>query len=266
MSQGPKHPKENDDQPSSAENVKSKGPDGLGESDGALGQETVSGEGRNEDGDFSNLPYFEMAPSSDHRVSIGAMDLGGEPKTDLETSIYNGDFGQVRLWVERKGACLDKLGWNNQSPLMAAALCGDLRIVRYLISKGARVDLVDDQGVTALFYAIERKVPDIVRFLLVSGANPNHSSPNTKETPLILALLDSAGAKVEIVELLLLAGASVFDSTERDGSLLQLAEATEDAEIIRLIRDRIEARTRPTRDRLKEALQNNPSPFGKWIH
>jgi ankyrin repeat protein len=96
----------------------------------------------------------------------------------------------VRLLI-RAGARLDEPGFGGETPLMAAASSGNYEIAQLLISEGARFDLRDGQGMTALdvalhWYALERYErshghPDsiprmfpMIKLLLEGGADPNH--------------------------------------------------------------------------------------------
>ncbi len=88
----------------------------------------------------------------------------------------------------------------------------DLRIetVRLLISGGADINAQDDFGCTALHDAVFYDLPDIVKLLLESGANPNIRDKESGSTPLDKAISDGYA---DIVELLLLYGA---DANARD--------------------------------------------------
>lgn len=59
---------------------------------------------------------------------------------------------------------------NGNSPLMIAAIVGDLRIAKLLIRKGATIDAKDWKNETALIKAIKHDHEDIVKLLIRSGA------------------------------------------------------------------------------------------------
>ena len=58
-------------------------------------------------------------------------------------------------------------GWKSITPLMVAAAYGDAETVEYLLSCGADVDAVDDDGETAIDRAEKNGQTDIV--LLLKG-------------------------------------------------------------------------------------------------
>lgn len=72
------------------------------------------------------------------------------------------------------------------SPLILASAKNMPNVVKFLIEKGAEVDLADSNGDTALMYAIYNDSIAVAKVLMKSGANPNISNKNG-ETPLSLA-------------------------------------------------------------------------------
>ena len=100
------------------------------------------------------------------------------------------------------------------TPLMRASMRGDLKAVRALLKRGAKVDELHYAGITALMIAAERGHLPVVKELLAAGADPDHTAM-TPHAGQISALAwavrsDSAGSdKVEMVETLIDAGADV---------------------------------------------------------
>ncbi|MEO7150543.1 MAG: ankyrin repeat domain-containing protein [Burkholderiaceae bacterium] len=87
-----------------------------------------------------------------------------------------------------------------ESPLMLAAIKGDVAVSRRLIERGARVNL---PGWTPLHYAASGPAPELVGLLLDRGAEVDALSPNGT-TPLMMA---ARYGSWEGVELLLARGA-----------------------------------------------------------
>ena len=85
----------------------------------------------------------------------------------------------------------------------------DLIMTNYLLARGARTDLADNQGRTPLMLAVERRFTDGVTLLLSKKANPNQAN-GSGETPLIRAV---QLRDLEMVRLLLGSGA---DPNRRD--------------------------------------------------
>lgn len=103
---------------------------------------------------------------------------------------------------------LNKKSQDGYTPLMAAAYTGNVEIIKLLITAGAKLELYDNSGNTALMYAFLNtdKKEATVECLLSFGANTQVMSKENL-TPLILAasmddcksigLLIAGGAKIE---------------------------------------------------------------------
>ena len=85
------------------------------------------------------------------------------------------------------------------TPLLHAAMSGDLESVRALVAAGVDVNQAAADGSTGLMVAIIKHHPEIALYLLEKGANPNVSEPGftalhaasiTGQTPVVQALLD----------------------------------------------------------------------------
>eukprot|EP00943_MAST-04B_sp_MAST-4B-sp1_P003795 g3795.t1 len=71
------------------------------------------------------------------------------------------------------GNILNVRGDQNMTPLMTAAtVVGNADLVVYLLSKGADVNLIDNQGWTCLHHAAAAADLDVVKILLDNGARP----------------------------------------------------------------------------------------------
>jgi ankyrin repeat protein len=108
----------------------------------------------------------------------------------------------------------------------------DITWTNYLLAKGARPDLANNDGLTPLMLAVEKRFPEGVELLLRRNANPNQAN-GRGETPLIRAVQMQ---DVAMVRLLMangadpkkrdtLAGMSALDYAERDGRIPGLVDA-----------------------------------------
>jgi ankyrin repeat protein len=98
---------------------------------------------------------------------------------------------------------------SGETPLMLAALRGDLRWAQRLVERGAKVH---QPGWSPLHYAATGNEPKIVAFLLDRGAPVDAPSPN-RSTPLMMAARYGAEASVD---LLLARGADKRLRNDRD--------------------------------------------------
>ena len=111
--------------------------------------------------------------------------------SDLHVAAMTGDQAKVQELLKR-GANIDSRGTGGgnapagTTPLMMAAVWNRLQIVRTLISAGAKVNISDEGGGTALIYAVWKGHVEVIRELLQHGADPNARTRDGR-TPLMVA-------------------------------------------------------------------------------
>jgi ankyrin repeat protein len=106
----------------------------------------------------------------------------------------------------------------SHGPLLCASLHGHARCVSALLDRGADVNCIDDDGITALMLASKGSV-DVVTILLAHGANVN--ARTTKGTTALMGAADRGC--VDIVKLLVTKGARVNDATQNGVTALMFA-------------------------------------------
>jgi ankyrin repeat protein len=142
--------------------------------------------------------------------------------------------------IAREPRLADARGTDGATPLMYAALYGDVRLLGAMLAAGGNPNHASDSGATALMWAVEDI--DKVRLLLDAGADPNAASgfgrtplslatysPGTTTTaelllsrgaqPLPMALSSAANHSERLVSQLMAAGAK--DKGEAAGSALR---------------------------------------------
>lgn len=92
-----------------------------------------------------------------------------------------GNLEKVKSWVEQQGADVNERGpILNASPLMMVSADGNLPMIEYLVSHGAKVNLTDEHGRTALHYACsdpknegitDEDIAKIMYYLVVNGTD-----------------------------------------------------------------------------------------------
>jgi len=135
------------------------------------------------------------------------------PGDEFASAIDRGNILAVKALVE-DGADPDTsiaYGDNQVTPLMRASGRGRRDIVRYLLSKGAKVNARNADGDTALMEAVKRGFDDIVTLLIAAGADVK-ARDGRGNTAFSLAAF---GAHLEIADVLLQRGA---DPNEADPS------------------------------------------------
>lgn len=106
----------------------------------------------------------------------------------------------------------------NETPLMYAALVGDLPRTQQILSKGANVN---QTGWSALHYAAIKGHTKIVSLLISKGANVNEHAPDG-DTPLILAV---RSGDVDTVQALIKAGADPLLSNFKAQNAIETAKS-----------------------------------------
>jgi len=118
------------------------------------------------------------------------------------------------------------------TPLMHAALLGQVRRLDKLLGQGADVNAVTPHGTTALVYASEAGNPAALQTLLAAGADPNRTTKDGS-TALMTA---AAGGDVESVVLLLKAGANPTSRDAQGNSALSIATQRQHREVAMLLK------------------------------
>ncbi|HEY5590139.1 MAG TPA: SUMF1/EgtB/PvdO family nonheme iron enzyme [Paludibacter sp.] len=119
------------------------------------------------------------------------------------------------------------------------ALCtaseeGNTELIKILLDKGAKVDLKDSYGTTALFMASQKGHTDAVKILLDKGATVD--LPTSKgTTPLIIA---SSQGNIEVVKLLLSNGAKIDLPIIYGVTALFMASQNGHTEVVKLLLDK----------------------------
>jgi hypothetical protein len=160
----------------------------------------------------------------------------------LVTAASQGEVDMVAS-VLAEGADVNARGYLQRTPL--ASVASDygqkdgrhaIEIARILLGHGAKVDAPDDDGVTALYYAVEFGKINLVRFLLENGADPGVRMARGSlkgRTPLHNA---AARGSKEIVEALLKYNAPAHVVDGQGATPLVLAEGHDHTEIAQMLR------------------------------
>jgi hypothetical protein len=118
------------------------------------------------------------------------------------------------------------------TPLMRASLLGDTGRIQRLLSEGANVNEVSDDGSTALMWAAAGSHPDALEALLKAGANVSATGKDGA-TALMAA---AANDRPKNLEILLKAGADPNVRDAQGGTALSIATSKHYDDIVQLLR------------------------------
>lgn len=100
--------------------------------------------------------------------------VGGAAWQGLLTGMFNDSLEVARHCIEKHKRSINEGGGpDNASALHLASAFDQTKTVRYLVNKGAYVNIQDNAGWTPLHYAAVQGHTSICRYLVSVGANPN---------------------------------------------------------------------------------------------
>jgi len=90
------------------------------------------------------------------------------PKEDFAWAVKTGDIAAVKQYLQAvpKDVNLQEESNSKRTPLHWAADFGQVEVINYLVSKGAKVNVTDQYGITPLLAAVYENHPAAVRALL----------------------------------------------------------------------------------------------------
>jgi Ankyrin repeats (3 copies) len=112
----------------------------------------------NEFPDFYATDYFALHNEAGAKYA-------NAKEMQLINAALIGDLSEVKNCVSKKGINVDVIDQDGSTALISAAILDNSDVVQYLLSAGANASLKDDYGFTALAYAKALKNNDVVDML-----------------------------------------------------------------------------------------------------
>lgn len=120
----------------------------------------------------------------------------------LHNAVLNKNIKEVEKLLKR--ISIESQTNTGITPLIIAIKNKDVKMIKFLIEKGADIDMQDNNGVSPLHYAIGNKMTKIANFLIVNEADIDIQN-NFGITPLHQA---SFSGQFNVIELLLISEAN----------------------------------------------------------
>ena len=157
------------------------------------------------------------------------------PPTAAEQALweaaYLGNLAEVQRLVTA-GAAVDAADVENRTSLMWTVFNGHTPVAGYLLEKGAAVDNKDASGRTALMYASSGPFAETVELLLDEGAQVNVQGTLEGFTALMTA---AAEGQIDVVRILLVHGADPTLKDKDGDTAKSFAQEKGHAEVIQLL-------------------------------
>lgn len=181
----------------------------------------------------SQMGLLDMVQSAvDRGADINAKDdiIGHTP---LINATINGDMKMVKYLVS-VGAKIDVGDKTKVTPLMYAAWYGHHDLVKYFLNKTRNREMKDVEGENALFHAVSGSNLDdkMMKILVDSGAFDVNSKNNDGNTPIFKALLLDDD---KVVKSLVDKGADITIKNKNDKTLKDQAEMLKKKKILKYL-------------------------------
>jgi len=121
--------------------------------------------------------------------------MASEKSKGFDWAVKNGDLSGVQEFVEKDKVDVNMVDNNKRTACHWASDYGQLEILQYLVTKGARYDQPDRFGITPILAAVYEGHANVVRFLVEKGVNLKVAGPDGR------SLVESA-EKEEIKKIL----------------------------------------------------------------
>lgn len=198
----------------------------------------------------------------------GSLAQAKKPVSEVQsliTAAQTGDSAKVKSLLNDKN--INAQDENGMTPLMSAAIGGNMDLVKLLLSRKASLELKNSAGDTALAVALTNDQFEIAKLLIKSGAKVNitvagdegdtlfmrAASNDLQTTKAILgkdksvlnktnklgetALMQSARAgQIEVVKYLLASGADSKAKSKEGQTALDIAKLSQNDDVIRLFK------------------------------
>ncbi|XP_071098364.1 putative ankyrin repeat protein RF_0381 [Haliotis cracherodii] len=163
-------------------------------------------------------------------ANVSLVDEDGDNIVHL--ACVGGDLETVKFVLVLNVVDINRRGLGSRTPVMWAAVWGHRDVVELLVSEGANVSLVDEDGDNILHLACVGGDLETVEFVLSLNLLDINSREERSKTPVMWAAL---GGHRDVVELLVSEGANVSLVDEDGDNILHLASSEGHMETVKFV-------------------------------
>jgi len=143
--------------------------------------------------------------------------------TPLMCTTWSGNEKIAKYLISDTAARTSERSESKMTPLLWAALHGNVKMVQFLLENGSSLSELQDDGSTALIWAAKNGHVTLLKWLLSRGCTLSEKTKNGS-TPLLCAAKEG---EVEMVEYLLECGADLSEINDSQETVLSLAACSE---------------------------------------
>jgi ankyrin repeat protein len=186
--------------------------------------------------DNGGLTVFGWAATHKQPQILALLRHSGVKPANLFDAATVGDVESINSFLAQGADVNSRIG-NGWRPLMSAAIADQGDAVHRLLEAGAKIDVVDSDGMSALNHTAETLADKAAAVLLEHGADPNRANKRKETSLMTAAIVSQEQDAVPFARFLLTHGAAV-DSHDRVGrTALWWAVAKGNMELAKLLLD-----------------------------
>lgn len=136
------------------------------------------------------------------------------PQESIYKSFLQGDVANAKKIMAKKDFKINKTDADGMTPLMNAALSGDLSLVKLVLKKKPDLDFKNSEGDTALAVALTNDQIDISKELIRAGAKVDINVAGESNDTL---LIQAAKSNLEVTKMILAKNKAALNKTNAHG-------------------------------------------------